>query len=493
MTLSRRLFLEAASALGITSLAGQTTAETSEDGDVAQQVATKKAPSERFRQGHQLSARRLADTDTYDNEPNITLLNNNQLLLIYRRSPTAGGGHVNNGGYIVARLSNDWGETWTDPVTVADHPEYDTRNQSVIYDRETGIVSVHYRLYDADTGNTEATLFKYSTNHGKSWSDPFPVDLQYVTGRIAAPFGGYARTSNGLMTQWYGFDSDGDYGVVESLFSTDGGRTWGNNVLVGDSTDVSGRVLTEPVPVAYDEDRIWTWGRDNATADMFAIQSEDGGLTWGDPEYFNPTDMTDPTPAWFGMTNDNELTVVWGDRTGNLLRSINASAHLLWQNPSRLENEPVSDVAEQLADNNGDFAYATFTQLGRDRRHTLVTWYDEDVAPNIWLASLANGSGGRVDFDETVPQPPSTTGGTLPAFVQDGFGDGGLTDRSGQIIGTYTDPYQGRAITGAFRPGWNVNGGISVDNQQVLWQEAQAGGDVWMTYPGGAPTVGQWS
>lgn len=387
ISLNRRLFLGAAAALGVTGSAkadelnSETTIRSQRQPDTINQRRWSK-------QGHQLPPQRLADTDTYDNEPNITVLENNELLLIYRRASSEGGGHISNDGRIVARISNDWGKSWSKEIEVANNPDYDTRNQSVIYDRESERITVHYRLYDAQTGAQPAELYKYSTDNGRTWSEPQTVNLDYVSLDLSAPFGGYTRTSNGLMTQWYGFDREGDYGVVEALFSTDGGRTWGTNVLVGDSTDVPGRVLTEPVPAAYTEDKIWTFGRDNVTADMFAIQSEDGGLTWGDPMYFNPTDMIDPTPAWFKRTNANELTVVWGDRTNNAVHVINASARMTWQDPTLLAEEPVSKLAVQMSDNEGDFGYVTFAKTGGDRRHTLVTFYDEDVAPNIWLMSL---------------------------------------------------------------------------------------------------------
>ena len=388
VSLNRRLFLGAAAALGVSG-----SANAADSGSSSASVDTQiqsRGQSQRgwLKQGHQLPPQRLADTDTYDNEPIITVLRNNNLLLVYRRAPTSGGGHIHNSGRIVARISNDWGESWSAEIEVANNPNYDTRNQSIIYDEETGIISMHYRLYDAQTGAQPAELYKYSTDNGRTWSEPQTVNLDYVSLDLSAPFGGYTRTSNGLMTQWYGFDREGDYGVVEALFSTDGGRTWGNNVLVGDSTDVPGRVLTEPVPAAYTEDKIWTWGRDNATADMFAIQSEDGGLTWGDPVYFNPTGMSDPTPAWFKRSNANEVTAIWGDRTNNRVHVINASARLLWQDPSLLADQPVKELAVQMSDNEADFGYVTFAKTGEDRRHTLVAYYDEDVAPNIWLMSL---------------------------------------------------------------------------------------------------------
>ncbi|WP_114579014.1 sialidase family protein [Saliphagus sp. LR7] len=385
--LNRRLFIGAAAALGAS---GSATAKTSGPQNSGGQQSGQKGEKGWPQQGYQLPPQRLEDTDTYDNEPNITVLKNNKLLLIYRRSPTDGGGHVHNDGYIAARISNDWGESWSDEIVVADDADYDTRNQSVIYDQESGRVIVHYRLYDADTGGGHGEFYRTSENSGRRWSDPMEVNLEYIAEApaINAPFGGYTHTSNGLMTQWYGFDEEGNYGVVEALFSTDGGQTWGNNVLVGDSTDVDGRVLTEPVPARYTDKKLWTFGRDNTTADMFAIQSEDGGMTWGDPVYFNPTNMEDPTPAWFKRTNANELTVIWGDRTNDAVHVIDASARMAWQDPALLEEEPVSKLAVQMSDIEADFGYVTFAKTGEDRRHTLVTFYDEDEAPNIWLMSL---------------------------------------------------------------------------------------------------------
>ena len=341
-------------------------------------------------QGHQLPAKRVTDNDQYDNEPHLYRLKNNDLLLIYRRAEQEGGssGHAHNSGRIISQRSKDWGRTWESPVTVAD-TEFDTRNQSVVYDRESGIITVMYRTYDVSTGNTMGGFYKISNNNGQSWSKAKEIELEFIKEApdLRTPFGDFTRTSNGLLTTWVGEGVDDGTRVTEGIFSTDGGKTWGNNVKIIDSADYD-LFLTEPVPEAYTEDKVWVFGRDNDNARFFAVQSIDGGITWSDAVFFSPSEMETGTPGWFEMTNPNELTMVWGDRTNNRMRSLSVSARLAWQDPTLIEEQPVRDLAVQLANDNAEFGYASTENVGRDRRHTLITWYDEDVSPNIWIASL---------------------------------------------------------------------------------------------------------
>jgi len=42
-----------------------------------------------------------------------------------------------------------------------------------------------------------------------------------------------------------------------------------------------------------------------------------------------------------------------------------------------------------MADANAEFGYVQTEPVGRDRRHILSTWYDEDVSPNIRIARMA--------------------------------------------------------------------------------------------------------
>lgn len=367
----------------------------------------------------QLSPRAIDETETFDNEPYLERLADDTLLVVYRRAPTEGGGHVHRDGYIVARRSDDFGETWDDPVTVADVDGYDTRNQSVIYDEESDRVTVFYRVWDPQTGDQLGEFYKTSMDHGQTWSEAQEVPLEYIDG--GAPFGGYVETSNGLLTTWYTSD------LVEALFSTDGGQTWGNNVLVGDTTDESGRTLTEPVPARFTEDKIWIWGRDNTTADFFAIKGEDGGTEWGDPVYFNPTGSTSPTPIWVKRTSANEITAVWADRSTRYVHAAHMSAQLAWQRPELLGEKNHYRIHEQLGTN--DYGYPTFVQLDGDRRNVLVSFYDDMPDTDIWMMSLGGdgpraetgGDGTPVEIEDATVQFGRFDGATIDAASDDGW------------------------------------------------------------------------
>ena len=343
---------------------------------------------------YQVRPKRVDDTQTYDNEPHVIRLVDGDLLLVYRTAGLSDAadpseispGHVSNDGKIVARISVDGGRTWGSAIVVRDHPEYDTRNQSVVYDRDDDRLVVFYRLLDAVAafeGDPElhGNFFVESTDGGRTWSEPAKVSDEL--GTTTCPLGGYARTANGLIAEWYG------NGTVEALFSADGGQTWGDRVTVAGKSDTEGRQLTEPVPCAITEDRIVTFGRDNETGDFFAVRSPDSGRTWGNPVYFDPTGMDRGTPVWAKKTSANELTLVWGDRTNQCLYALHASAQLAWQNPTRLAELPVKPIHEALAEEYlEDFSYPTFAQLGDGHGTILVAFYDEDETPNVWLTSL---------------------------------------------------------------------------------------------------------
>lgn len=141
------------------------------------------------------------------------------------------------------------------------------------------------------------------------------------------------------------------------------------------------------MPTTYTEDVLWTFGRDNKTGDFWAVQSTDGGSNWTSPVYFNPTGMTDPSPCWVKRTNANEVTLVRGDRMNDVVQVVNASSRLIWQDPTELANETVRKLHNQIGSGN-EFGYATYTQLGNDRRNTVVSFFDEDTEPNLWVTSL---------------------------------------------------------------------------------------------------------
>jgi len=343
---------------------------------------------------------RVADTPTYDG-PVTQLIetNSGDLLLFYHRSDI---GHTAPDGRVALRRSTDRGKTWTEPRIIHDEPDRDVLDPSVVYDPDSGRI----HLFDVAVGFSEPvespsdlhslpsrenfdTFLVESTDYGDTWQEPRPI-ADRLDGERVIPFGGSARTSEGVITCFYSRDW-----TLQALISSDAGQTWNRHVSITESPD--GRQLCEPVPCAITESKLLVFGRDNATGDFFALKSADGGLTWRAPVFFNPMDSEAPAPIWCKKTGPNRLTAVWGDRDDLCVYAVNMSAHLVWQDPTELARESrkrlhkatVSPEDASYWDGGaGDFGYSTFAQLGKHPSDILVTCYDGAPWPDVWMMAL---------------------------------------------------------------------------------------------------------
>ncbi len=339
---------------------------------------------------------RVADSPTYDGAVSqIIERRNGGLLLFYHQSDI---GHTAPDGRVVVRRSTNRRQTWTEVRVVHDEPERDIIDPSVVYNPETGRIS----LFDVAIGFSEPvespsdlesqparknfdTYLVESTDHGKTWESPTKI-----TGRLAGqrviPFGGGEQTSQGVITCFYSRDW-----ILQALISSGGGQAWDRNVLIAESPP--DRELCEPVPCAVSESMLLLYGRDNATGDFFACKSPDGGGTWREPVFFNPIDSDAPTPIWCKKTGPDKLTAVWGDRDDLCIYAVTMSAQRVWQDPTVLEDEPRKKLHEHIGSadtatywngNAGDFGYPTFVQQGGDSSELMMSFYDEPSWPNIW-------------------------------------------------------------------------------------------------------------
>lgn len=329
-------------------------------------------------------------TDTYDNEPLVLRLPDG-LLLVYRRADLqvfeswGRDGHVSDDGRIVARRSYDGGRSWTDEAVVA-NSAHDTRNQSIAYDRDSGRITVFYRMLDAEEyvdgdGAGQLGLYRVSsTDGGRSWSEPVELDWRGDRDQYL-PFGGYARVGDELLTFCYGG------GAIEATRSADGGREWTDPDPVVDSTAYEGRQLGEPTPCAIGGDRVLAYGRENLNADFWVAASDDGGRSWTAPTFFDPGAMETGTPLAVRRTDVNELTAVWADRTAGALYAARTSVRHAWREPTWIDGAPKATLATMDAESVGDFGYPMLARGPDDR--TLVAYYDGSPAPDVFVLPVA--------------------------------------------------------------------------------------------------------
>jgi hypothetical protein len=312
-------------------------------------------------------------------------------------------GHLAPDGRVVMRRSTNRGRTWSEPREILNESDRDVFDPSVIYNPESEEIIV----IAAVAGFAESvespddleniperknfdTYMTRTTDHGETWNDPVSITDQ-LNGEFVVPFGGGEWTEQGLLTCFYSCPE----GEVQALISHDQGNTWEQTVTIAESpTD---KDLTEPVPCTITDSKLIVFGRESMNGGFYAVRSHDGGSTWEEPVFFNPTNADAPKPIWIKKTGPNQLTGVWGDRDDLYIHMVSMSAQLAWQDPTALADEPrkrihkhigTSETASYWEGNAGDFGYPRFVQLGPSQSDIIVTFYDGPPWPDIWQMSL---------------------------------------------------------------------------------------------------------
>ncbi len=331
-------------------------------------------------------------TETYLTEPHLHDLEGGRLLMVFR----AGSDHSENSGRLVASWSDDWGETWSDPVTVVDS-SVDDRNHIVLYDPsvDPDRIVVLYREWDASAGTQLGEYQVVSTDQGETWGSK--TDISSVTNLSEPqPFGPTVQTSNGMAIAFY------QQGDVETVHTTDAGQSYST------AGQASGTIGREPVFVAIDEDRLVCFGRSN-DGGWNIFKSTDGGLSWSG----SLIDRLDPlqtsgdgggVPIWAEADQQtNELTIAYGSRAQGLLAMSVVNAERFWDDIYAVERAPIMEIATRT----GDFGYPSFTRSTGTSGH-LVAWYSEPSGggdPNILLSRAPYPTGGSWIAENSYVSP----------------------------------------------------------------------------------------
>jgi hypothetical protein len=327
---------------------------------------------------------RLTNDADYNMAPYALIDPETHALRVFYRS---GREHGVSEARIVMRESTDGGATWSDERTVA-NAAHDTRLMSVDVDSWTGLAGMWYRAYRSP--DDQRQRYRYSDDHGASWSDP--IDTTEVYDHHTPPlltFGYTTRTRHGAVVTGYHVR---DGGNVKAIFSDDF-ETWGDPVTVLDA-EGDAVVPAETVPVAIDEDRVVTFVRENSRNEPFfgAIESTDGGQTWGEPTWWNVLDNGVPTPLYVRDVGGRLLASVAtrGDpQRGRGLYVARVDPEDVWNDPGgTLRAAEWELVAESNADSSSDWGYSTTDPSG-----TLIAWYDDDPpvsTPDIYVDAVSN-------------------------------------------------------------------------------------------------------
>lgn len=192
--------------------------------------------------------------------------------------------------------SVDGGQTWSQPVTVADDPGRDELNPALGQLSDGTVVlafwsykgTMDFESHDALKALRGKLVFlesqfytRRSKDGGRSWDDPIlfqpPTKLGSVHGKIV-------EIDKAALMTYYSFDPESRNGAVYLLRSRDGGKSWGDPTLLAQD-------YNETALAVLPSGRLAAALRSAHGQSVSVCFSDDGGRTWTAPK---------------GVTNDNE-------------------------------------------------------------------------------------------------------------------------------------------------------------------------------------------
>ena len=187
------------------------------------------------------------------------------------------------GAAVVVNRSTDGGLTWSGPVTVASAPagaDYD-KNWVVCDNNASSPFRGHcYHTWD-DFGDGDRILMSTSTDGGLTWSAPVQTESG-VFGLGGQPV--VQADGDVIVPAANAFET-----AIIAFRSTDGGATWGDEVVVSRSRthNVAGNLRNGPLPSAEigSNGRVYAVWQDcrfvkGCKSDDIVMSTTDDGVTW---------------------------------------------------------------------------------------------------------------------------------------------------------------------------------------------------------------------
>lgn len=208
--------------------------------------------------------------------PDVVRLPDGELYCVFY----SGYGHISTpnsawsrGGRIMAVRSSDQGRTWGKPVVAVDTPR-DDRDPSVACLRDGSLLLNWFTL----EGDRLAVRLARSTDQGKTWGEPVELD---VPSRYQFACSSPVRQlpDGSLMLSLYHEDGPKNLAFGATVKSYDGGKTWKDLALIGETSGVFLDAETDVLPLR--DGSLLAALRSSKVA-MYFARSRDGGKTWGE-------------------------------------------------------------------------------------------------------------------------------------------------------------------------------------------------------------------
>ena len=238
--------------------------------------------------GHQLLFESGQDGYPRYRIPSLVVTSSGTLLAVCEGRVDGGGltGNID----LVCKRSLDNGKTWSDLELVADLGKDTVGNQSVLVDRETGVIWIAHTVSPGkhlekaitrgETDESTRVFVTHSRDEGKTWSEP-----REITASVKRPGWTWYGCGPGVGNQLKSgrlffacYHAEGEQGQTKrshAIFSDDHGKTWtlGGNAGVGNG---------EPQVLQREDGSIYMSARTLGGGPHVRsiIESRDEGATW---------------------------------------------------------------------------------------------------------------------------------------------------------------------------------------------------------------------
>jgi hypothetical protein len=306
-------------------------------------------------------------------------LKNGDVLAVIR----GGASHIGVKGRLDLVRSSDKGKTWSAPWTAVDE-QYDDRNPAMGQLKD-GTIVLAYAIasgYD-ESGERFASREKrvfdgvyliFSKDNGKTWSKPVrdeTIHKFYADKGLVSPYGKIIQLPDGtaLMAVYFEF-FDERHNQSYVFRSKDGGRTWGEPVLLGQHFNETGIVRLR-------DGRVLAALRSEKGGHIEITESTDQGRTWSKPVQIT---KDSEHPGDLIQLRDGRVLLVFGER--NAPRGVHAMVSAdgrAWDNSKPIvlaDDAPV-----------GDCGYPSSVEVGKGK---VVTMYYQVDDPKNALATSSS-------------------------------------------------------------------------------------------------------
>ena len=237
--------------------------------------------------------------------PSVESIGGNRLLAV---SSGYRGHHLSFDGKVVGWISENNGETWSEPFIVAD-TALDDRDAGVIYWKGKIIVTWFTRKTEGVSATEEAKYlganYVVSEDGGNTWSEPKLMPVFSPHGFIEGPDGElvYVGYSN--------YDSaQGGFTQIGMITSTDG-KNWSDVKVIADYNEKLKYGFDEPHAVFNDDGKLIVQLRTTADG-IYQCESDDYGESFTD---FHLICDAKDTPPHLLKLDDGTLLLTYGART----------------------------------------------------------------------------------------------------------------------------------------------------------------------------------